>query len=69
MAVGILPSKKARYLKFQKPAAKGKIDTDRLPPTEMQQQNIPFVYTFSSCAMEASKHPRFLAHWKRMGGR
>ena len=33
MAMGILTLKGARYLKFQK-QANGKIDPDRLPPTE-----------------------------------
>ena len=31
---GDIPLEKARYLKFQKQATKGKIDPDRLPPTE-----------------------------------
>ena len=33
-ACGDTPLEKARFLKFQKQAVKGKIDPDRLPPTE-----------------------------------
>ena len=34
MAAGVFTLGEARYIRFQKQAAKGKIDPDRLPPTE-----------------------------------